>query len=124
MPLRSVMMKRFIFGFQRRVWCPKWTPLSRSWRMVTTAMVILFLVCRPGAVVESPLPLREALRHCRDEVCFQLLPPTVPVALAPAHRSDPPRGGTEERGPRAIGSQGGTDAVIRRAKSTHGWVAC
>jgi hypothetical protein len=38
MPLRSVMMKRFIFGFQRRVWCPKWTPLSRSWRMVTTAM--------------------------------------------------------------------------------------
>src|SRR5690606_29337029 len=33
-----VMMKRFILGFQRRVWCPKWTPLSRSWRMVTTAM--------------------------------------------------------------------------------------
>src|SRR5699024_8573368 len=31
-------MKRFIFGFQRRVWCPKCTPLSRSWRMVTTAM--------------------------------------------------------------------------------------
>jgi hypothetical protein len=31
-------MNRFIFGFQRRVWCPKWTPLSRSWRMVTTAM--------------------------------------------------------------------------------------
>ena len=39
MPLRSVKMKRFIFGFQRRVWCPKWTPLSSSWRMVTTAMV-------------------------------------------------------------------------------------
>src|SRR4051812_13288611 len=38
MPLRSVMMKRFILGFQRRVWCPKWTPLSRSWRMVTTAI--------------------------------------------------------------------------------------
>src|SRR5512139_1488670 len=35
------MMKRFIFGFQRRVWCPKWTPLSRSWRMVTTAIVVL-----------------------------------------------------------------------------------
>src|SRR5665647_2073668 len=32
------MMKRFILGFQRRVWCPKWTPLSRSWRIVTTAM--------------------------------------------------------------------------------------
>src|SRR3954449_2891605 len=39
MPLRSVKMNRFIFGFQRRVWCPKWTPLSSSWRMVTTAMV-------------------------------------------------------------------------------------
>src|SRR5256885_11939134 len=32
-------MKRFIFAFRRRVWCPKWTPLSGSWRMVTTAMV-------------------------------------------------------------------------------------
>src|SRR5579875_1742172 len=38
MPLRSVKMKRFIFGFQRRVWWPKWTPLSSSWRIVTTAM--------------------------------------------------------------------------------------
>src|SRR3954451_2876180 len=44
MPLRSVMMKRFIFGFQRRVWCPKWTPLSRSWRMVTTAMCECFVL--------------------------------------------------------------------------------
>jgi hypothetical protein len=40
LPERSVRMKRFIFGFQRRVWCPKWTPLSSSWRMVTTAMVV------------------------------------------------------------------------------------
>jgi hypothetical protein len=32
-------MKRFIFGFQRRVWCPKCTPLSSSWRIVTTAIV-------------------------------------------------------------------------------------
>src|SRR5882757_5406796 len=41
MPLRSVKMKRFIFGFQRRVWCPKWTPLSSSSRIVTTAMAVL-----------------------------------------------------------------------------------
>src|SRR6266487_4098216 len=34
-------MYRFIFGFQRRVWCPKWTPASKSCRMVTTAKVIL-----------------------------------------------------------------------------------
>src|SRR2546425_6267336 len=28
MPLRSAKMKRRIFGFHRRVWCPKWTPAS------------------------------------------------------------------------------------------------
>ena len=44
LPERSVRMKRFIFGFQRRVWCPKWTPLSSSWRMVTTAMAVLLVV--------------------------------------------------------------------------------
>src|SRR3954451_6904727 len=38
MPLRSVKMNRFIFGFHRRVWCPKWTPLSSSCFMLTTAM--------------------------------------------------------------------------------------
>ncbi|MEV4318465.1 M23 family metallopeptidase [Actinocrispum sp. NPDC049592] len=38
MPLRSVKMKRFIFGFQRRVWCPKCTPESSNCLMVTTAM--------------------------------------------------------------------------------------
>src|SRR3954467_5033666 len=49
MPLRSVKMNRFIFGFQRRVWCPKWTPLSSSWRIVTTAMVVpLVFGCRDG----------------------------------------------------------------------------
>src|SRR3978361_1263536 len=46
MPLRSVMMKRFILGFQRRVWCPKWTPLSRSWRMVTTAICFFLVAVR------------------------------------------------------------------------------
>ena len=51
MPLRSVKMKRFIFGFQRRVWCPKWTPLSSSCFMLTTAMWRRLSVCarRPGA---------------------------------------------------------------------------
>src|SRR3954468_23331129 len=39
MPPRSPKMKRFIFGFQRRVWWPKWTPASSSSRMVTTDMV-------------------------------------------------------------------------------------
>src|SRR3954468_8318580 len=57
MPLRSVKMKRFIFGFQRRVWCPKWTPLSSSWRIVTTAMVVPFRFgCRGGRVASALTP--------------------------------------------------------------------
>ena len=36
MPPRSPKMNRFIFGFQRRVWWPKWTPASSSSRMLTT----------------------------------------------------------------------------------------
>src|SRR5207302_2786407 len=36
MPLRSPKMKRFIFGFQRRVWWPKWTPASNSSFIVTS----------------------------------------------------------------------------------------
>jgi hypothetical protein len=30
MPLRASKMKGFILGFQRRVWCPKWTPDSNN----------------------------------------------------------------------------------------------
>src|SRR5215467_9002556 len=30
MPLRSPKIYSFIFGFQRLVWCPKWTPASSS----------------------------------------------------------------------------------------------
>src|SRR5919107_3119111 len=49
MPLRSVKMKRRILGFQRRVWCPKWTPEASSGRIVTTAMRWNYLSRRPGA---------------------------------------------------------------------------
>src|SRR4029079_17459932 len=35
MPLRSPKMKSFIFGFQRFVWWPKWTPASSSSFMLT-----------------------------------------------------------------------------------------
>src|SRR5436190_23104382 len=37
MPLRAPKMKLFIFGFQRLVWCPKWTPASIISRMVIGA---------------------------------------------------------------------------------------
>src|SRR3954451_6967471 len=61
MPLRSVKMKRFILGFQRRVWCPKWTPLSRSWRVVTTAMaVFLSLSAHTDADVRLLAPSHSA----------------------------------------------------------------
>src|SRR5919108_5090670 len=30
MPLRASKMNFFIFGFQRLVWCPKWTPASNN----------------------------------------------------------------------------------------------
>ena len=58
MPERSVRMKRFTFGFQRRVWCPKWTPLSSSWRMVTTAMVVLLFSAPRGACCGCSPPTR------------------------------------------------------------------
>src|SRR3954451_8923654 len=48
MPPRSVKMKRRIFGFQRRVWWPKWTPASSSSRMPTC--VAMWLLGRVGAV--------------------------------------------------------------------------
>ena len=53
MPLRSVKMKRFIFGFQRRVWCPKWTPLSSSCFMLTTAIAASLLCARPTGRASS-----------------------------------------------------------------------
>jgi hypothetical protein len=37
-PLRSAKMYGRILGFQRRVWWPKWTPASSSWRMETDGM--------------------------------------------------------------------------------------
>src|SRR5947207_12405418 len=38
MPLRSPKMYSFIFGFQRRVWWPKWTPASsNSFIVISTA---------------------------------------------------------------------------------------
>src|SRR4051794_5837924 len=51
MPLRSVKMNRFIFGFQRRVWCPKCTPLSSSCFMLTTAIAASLVCARPPAAL-------------------------------------------------------------------------
>ena len=79
MPPRSVKMKRFIFGFQRRVWWPKWTPASSSSFMETTGIESPFLGFglrmlrrasveagverRPPSTVESPPGRRDGKRR-------------------------------------------------------------
>src|SRR4051812_3427174 len=51
-------MNRRIFGFQRRVWWPKWTPASSSCFMLTTATRLLrfssVLVLRPRTLGSLP----------------------------------------------------------------------
>src|SRR5262245_16806470 len=51
--LRTPKMYCAIFGFQRRVLCPKCTPASKSWRMVKvgSAMAVPFPVGPPRALV-------------------------------------------------------------------------
>jgi hypothetical protein len=52
--LREPKMNGAIFGFQKRVWCPKWTPASSIWRIVTD----MFALSKVGsdAVAESAAP--------------------------------------------------------------------
>src|SRR3990167_7686239 len=65
MPLRSPKMYSFIFGFQRRVWWPKWTPASSSSFMVSVATGRL-LTFRPlEALARSLLAVLLALLHPR-----------------------------------------------------------
>src|SRR5439155_6218659 len=53
MPFRSMKMNRFICGFQRRVWCPKWTPASSRSFMVISATDNLL-----GSASAPPCPSR------------------------------------------------------------------
>src|ERR1035438_10286854 len=69
MPLRSARMKRFILGFQRRVRCPKCTPLSSSCLMVTT-----------GAMPVVPFLFRAACEHA-DALGWYLAPGRTPPRL-------------------------------------------
>src|SRR3954467_3949842 len=59
MPERAPKMYGFIFGFQRLVWCPKWTPASRSDFMERTAMYRLLSrdgLSRPSLAVAIAPP--------------------------------------------------------------------
>src|ERR1700733_2773364 len=42
MPLRASKMKGFILGFQRLVWCPKWTPASSN--SLRPILITIFLL--------------------------------------------------------------------------------
>src|SRR3954454_19825090 len=53
MPSDSPWMNRRIFGFQRRVWWPKWTPTSSSSRMPTCVAIWLL---GSGGVLSPPAP--------------------------------------------------------------------
>src|ERR1700760_2073663 len=107
LPERSVRMKRFIFGFQRRVWCPKWTPLSRSWRMVTTAM--------PCASWSGDVRM---LAHTSGFQFVRRLLVVLCLLLTPARGPDPAEAGTEGPRPRGSALPGEPGTVCGRAKST------
>src|SRR5215471_13850992 len=51
MPPRSAKMKRRIFGFQRRVWWPKWTPASSRSRMETAPALVETAMKAPSELV-------------------------------------------------------------------------
>jgi hypothetical protein len=59
-------MNFFIFGFQRRVWCPKWTPASSISRMVIGAAV---------AAIASMCLLFGRRPHGRDDTGFSTSAP-------------------------------------------------
>src|SRR5690242_15840714 len=62
MPLRTPNKYACIRGFQRRVWCPKWTPASSNWRMVKDGIAmgeqLLFRLSHrgtaPGVAAATP----------------------------------------------------------------------
>src|SRR5918994_327163 len=142
MPLRSLKMKRFIFGFHRRVWCPKCTPLSSSCFMVTTAMrrASSAELSQPGlAWTGGPARPRLSRRpggrrpgvRCRDRAVLSGLAGGTEVGRhlpARGRRTrevDPPErdalavyGGRDRRGPPpprgGRGPRGGPPPVLRR----------
>src|SRR4051794_35491708 len=51
MPLRSVKMNRFIFGFQRRGWGPEGTPPVGRWFFLVAAIFGSLVCARPPAAL-------------------------------------------------------------------------
>src|SRR5262245_4005171 len=88
MPFRSMKMKRFICGFHRRVWCPKWTPASSRSFIVISATKASCGVLPPPRRLESRPPRgagpRRAVGAC---VIWVVLPLAELEALARARLS-------------------------------------
>jgi hypothetical protein len=58
MPFRSPKMNSFIFGFQRFVWCPKWTPASSSSFIVTAGVTFTFVFTLVDKYASLTVPAR------------------------------------------------------------------
>src|SRR5215467_2514671 len=67
MPPRSAKMKRRIFGFQRLVWWPKWTPASSRSRMETAPAPGETAMEAPSGFVVVVVRRRESRRTSREE---------------------------------------------------------
>src|SRR6478752_4835323 len=89
MLLRSPKMYGFIFGFQRCVWWPKWTPASRSWRIDKSGNA---MPCYPFPV-EPPQGEQHPLRECHRAEQSGFLPdnPMPYVWNAAGHTFDLPQ---------------------------------
>src|SRR5690349_9773359 len=78
MPLRAPKMYGFIFGFQRLVWCPKWTPASSRFFIVTS--VIGFPCWTGGHTRTRPADATQgSLVHRIEELLIRLRPPDLIV---------------------------------------------
>src|SRR5208282_3875851 len=66
MPLRSPKIYSFIFGFQRRVWWPKWTPASsNSFMEISTAKGPPYSTRHRGSAFATMRESRAAKPVCR-----------------------------------------------------------
>src|SRR5271157_1168528 len=71
-------MNSFILGFQRLVWCPKWTPASSNSFMVMFAKLPPHLDCIPAPglraqdyIPATPLPARDTGRFVKPVASCQ-----------------------------------------------------
>src|SRR4030095_6845971 len=62
MPLRAPKMYGFILGFQRLVWCPKWTPASSSCFMEISLIILFSLVLSSPFLFSVTHPIGHRVR--------------------------------------------------------------